>query len=56
MTHGLTMTLNQMTPGNRPDLNDRRKPMQVNIEASGFFGDTTSLRRQRRRNRIHKMH
>lgn len=56
MTHGLTMTTTQMTLGSTPALTDCRKPMQVNIEASGFYGDTTSLRRQRRRNRTRRMH
>lgn len=51
MTHNLQMTA-QTLDDSYPFLSDRRQPVRANIEATGFFGDTASLRRQRRRNRV----
>ncbi|WND03357.1 hypothetical protein QGN29_03100 [Temperatibacter marinus] len=55
MTYGFNQVEKIAGTGTLVDLKDQRKPMMVNIEATGFFGDTTSLRRQRRRNRIRRL-
>lgn len=56
MTNTVHMTYDLEAPLTAMGQKDCRKPVPVNIEATSLMGDTTSLRRMRRRNRLRRLH